>query len=243
MNPTDDSRQPPRDVELDQALARRPRHPAPAALRARIAERLPDAPPREPRPPEARRRPRTARLPAWLAPVASAFAAGVLVWGLTRPVAHLPREPEGAATEMVREAVNDHLRVTQSTHPLEVESGGIHQVKPWFTGRLDFAPRVDLESDPDFPLLGGGLGYFRDRKAAVFVFGHRLHKITLLVFPADQLPWRTEGLKALPPISVDEQTSRGFTVLLWREGELGYALVSDVSAADLERLAPRLTRR
>jgi anti-sigma factor RsiW len=75
----------------------------------------------------------------------------------------------------------------------------------------------------------------------VFVFGHRLHKLTLLVFPADQLPWRAEGLKPLGPIAVDEQSGRGFNVLLWRNGELGYALVSDVSAADLERLAPRLT--
>jgi hypothetical protein len=30
-------------------------------------------------------------------------------------------------------------------------------------------------------------------------------------------------------------------VLLWHTGELGYALISDVGAADLERLAPRLT--
>ncbi len=217
------------DRELDDVLARRPRHAAPAELRARIARmESPRAAPRR---------------PAWLAPLASAVAAGVLVWGLTRPVPRPPRETDGAPAEMVREAVNDHLRVVQSTRPPEVEAGGIHQVKPWFTGRLDFAPRVDLDADPDFPLLGGSLGYFHDRKAALFLFGHRLHKVTLLVFPADQLPWRTDGLKPLGPISVDEQTSRGFNVLLWREGELGYALVSDVSAADLEHLAPRLTHR
>jgi len=213
-------------------LARRPRHAAPAELRARIGQTVGQMAPRR----------HPSRAPAWLAPLASAAAAGVLVWGLTRPAPHPPREPENASAEMVREAVNDHLRVVQSTRPLEVEAGGIHQVKPWFTGRLDFAPRVDLDADPDFPLLGGGLGYFRDRKAAVFVFGHRLHKLTLLVFPADQLPWRTEGLKPLGPIMVDQQSARGFNVLLWRNGELGYALVSDVSAADLDQLAPRLTR-
>ena len=220
-----------RERALDEALARRPRQAAPAELRARLEARMHGG--------AGGRRP--ARRPSWLAPVASAIATGVLVWGLTRPVPRPSHQPEVATAEMVREAVNDHLRVVQSTHPLEVESGGIHQVKPWFTGRLDFAPRVDLEADPDFPLQGGGLGYFRDRKAAVFVFGHRLHKITLLVFSADQLPWRTEGLKTLGTIAVDEQTARGFNVLLWRNDELGYALVSDVSAADLERLAPRLT--
>ena len=36
-------------------------------------------------------------------------------------------------------------------------------------------------------------------------------------------------------------SARGFNVLLWRDGELGYALVSDVSAGDL--MLPRLEAR
>jgi anti-sigma factor RsiW len=151
-----------------------------------------------------------------------------------------PADTAGAHRDLVEEAVNDHLRVVESSHPVEIESGGIHQVKPWFTGRLDFAPRVEFSGDAEFPLVGGSVGYFRDRKAAVFLFRHRLHSITLLVFPADRLPWRSHGLRSLGPLAVDEQRSRGFNVLLWREGELGYALVSDVNLADLEQLAPRL---
>jgi anti-sigma factor RsiW len=68
---------------------------------------------------------------------------------------------------LVSEAVNDHLRVLSSQHPLDVESGGIHQVKPWFERRLDFAPVLAFEGDAEFPLRGGAVGYFRDRKAAV----------------------------------------------------------------------------
>ncbi len=221
MRPAD-----PTERELDEALARRPRTAAPDDLRRRI-EALASSPPPAP----ARRwwRP-------WLAPVASACAAGLLVWVALRPRA----DTAAFRADMVQEAVNDHLRLVDSLHPLEIESGGIHQVKPWFTGRLDFAPRVEFSGDAEFPLVGGSLGYFHDRKAAVFLFRHRLHSITLLVFPAERLPWRPAGLKPLGPIAVDEQTSRGFTTLLWREGELGYALVSDVNAADLERLAPRL---
>ena len=33
---------------------------------------------------------------------------------------------------------------------------------------------------------------------------------------------------------------RGFNVLLWRDGELGYALVSDVDAADLAALGAKI---
>ena len=35
-------------------------------------------------------------------------------------------------------------------------------------------------------------------------------------------------------------TSRGFNAILWREGELGYALVSDTDLPDLVKLVERL---
>jgi anti-sigma factor RsiW len=141
---------------------------------------------------------------------------------------------------MLAEAVNDHIRVVSSSHPIEIESGGIHQVKPWFTGRLEFAPRVAFSGDSDFPLIGGAVGYFRDRKAAVFIFKRYLHTITLLVFPPEGLSWPTDELTRLGRLTVAEETSRGFSVLLWQDGGLGYALVSDVSKGDLAMLASRV---
>jgi anti-sigma factor RsiW len=146
----------------------------------------------------------------------------------------------GDAAPLVGEAVTDHLRVLTSQNPLEIRSGGIHQVKPWFEGRLDFAPVVRFAGDDEFPLQGGSVGYFLDRKAAVFVFKRRLHVVTLLVFPAQGMPWPTRGLTALGDARAYAAASRGFNVLLWREGDQGYALVSDVDTPELTRLALRL---
>jgi anti-sigma factor RsiW len=147
------------------------------------------------------------------------------------------RAPDHA---LVVEAVNDHLRVLYSDHPLEVESGGIHRVKPWFAGRLDFAPVIDFAGDDDFPLQGGSVGYFIDRKAATFVFKRRLHEITLFIFRADGLHWPGMGLRPIGPARGIVETSRGFHVALWRQGDLGYALVSDVNEADLVALAAKI---
>jgi anti-sigma factor RsiW len=36
------------------------------------------------------------------------------------------------------------------------------------------------------------------------------------------------------------ETSRGFHVLMWRKGDLGYALVSDVDPKDLQMLAVKV---
>jgi anti-sigma factor RsiW len=141
----------------------------------------------------------------------------------------------GHGSAMVTEAVNDHVRLLQSERPLEVESGGIHQVIPWFSGKLDFAPGIHFPGDAEFPLQGGAVGYFLDRKAATLVFRGPKSTISLLVFKADGLPWRNgEHAKLF------RASSRGFNVLLWRDGELGYALVSSEDERTLMRLAEKL---
>jgi hypothetical protein len=137
---------------------------------------------------------------------------------------------------LVNEMVNDHLRVLYEAQPLEIASGGIHQVKPWFEGRLDFAPIVEFAGDDDFPLEGGSVAYVIDRKAAAFLFKRRLHQITLFVFRAEGLRWPTWGLRPIGAAQGTMTTDRGFHVALWRQGDLGYALVSDVNET---RVDPR----
>ena len=136
--------------------------------------------------------------------------------------------------------MNDHVRVLIAQQPLEVRSGGIHQVRPWFAGRLDFAPVVAFGGDEEFPLQGGAVGYFLDRKAAVLVYGHRLHTISLFVFRAEGLRWPRHGLTPVGAAHAYADTTRGFNALLWRRDDLGYVLVSDVEPAALRTLAARL---
>ena len=179
------------------------------------------------------------RLPQHGAPPALATAAVLLI---AVPVYYQQagRSQNVGSTSMITEAVTDHLRLLASQHPLDVESGDMHHVKPWYEGRLDFAPVVHFLGDQEFPLAGGAVGYFLDRKAAVFVFHRRLHTISLFVFPARGVPWPTRGLDSLGPVKAYRSDDRGFHVILWRKGEQGCALVSDVDPPELIRLAERL---
>jgi anti-sigma factor RsiW len=185
-----------------------------------------------------RRGARTWRAPAAAAALGLALAAGVALY-YERVVV-----PNAAAiAQLETEAVNDHLRILYAERPLEVESGGIHQVKPWFSGRLDFAPIVGFAGDADFPLQGGAVSWFLDRKAAAFVFKRRLHTITLFVFRSDGLSWPGSGLVPVGRVMAHPSRVRGFNLLVWRDGELGYALVSDVDAADVAALGARIEPR
>jgi anti-sigma factor RsiW len=209
----------PAERVLDELLRLAPRYAAPEALHRRL--RLLVAP----------RRAEPLR-PRWQAALAPALAAGVVLVAGGLLVGHTGREA-GDGGALAVEAVNDHLRVLARQQPPEIASGGSHRVKPWFEGKLDFAPDVVVPAGGDVRLVGGSLGYVFDRKAAVLEYAVRGHAVTLLVFRADGLRWPGAG----------ESARAGWNVVLWRAGDLGHALVSDLSAAELARLAEDLGGR
>jgi anti-sigma factor RsiW len=213
---------------LDELLEHRlRRYAAPTALKRRLGLLMgrPASPSRTPM--------------RWARIVAPAMAAGLALF----TVGVLVQRGSGRGVELASltsEAVNDHLRVLASHHPVDIESGGTHQVKPWFEGKLDFAPVVPALEGTDVQLRGGSVGYVFDRKAAVLVYGLRLHVVTLLVFRPEGLAWPDAGARQIGPVHGHETSTRGFNAVLWRQDGLGYALVSDVNAKELADLAARV---
>jgi anti-sigma factor RsiW len=202
---------------LDQLLEERlPQRPASLALKRRLAARLPSI--------EVPLKRARSRRWVLLALPLTACAALLLV---LRPRVDT-RDP------LVDEAINDHLRVVYRDQSVDVESGGPHRVKPWFTGRLDFAIPHVYGGDDEFTLVGGAVALFRDRKAALLVYKRQLHTISLFVFPSDGLVFPGDGRV---------RQERGFSVVLWRDGDLGYALASDLNGADLQTLSRRIAEQ
>lgn len=198
-----------------------PQHPAPLALKRRLHARLPAEAPRPP----ARR--------SWLAPMGAAVVAGAAVLAL------FLRAPSPPANPLVTEAVADHLRVVYRDRPVDIESGGPHRVKPWFTGRIDFALPSVFGGDDEFTLVGGSVGYYLDRQAAVLVYKTPQHRASLFVFRAEGLSFPKPD-HVLGRVAATVTRARGFSVIVWRDGELGYALVSDLNANELVRLGTRV---
>ena len=231
------------DRLLDRLLEERlPREEMPAELRRALAGIVGASPDERPAPEIAARsaprtRPRrvTSRAASGLGAIAAAavLVAGGALWERAA-LAH-----RGEVARLAEEAVGDHLRVLAAVHPHDLESSASHEVKPWFEGRLDFAPNVPHDVG-GLVLRGGSVGYFLDRKAAVMSYTLRRHVVTLLAFPAHGLPWSDVG--AGPDAIAAQVSVRGLHVFFWRHGDVAYALVADVSPGELSRVAHELAR-
>jgi anti-sigma factor RsiW len=97
-------------------------------------------------------------------------------------------------------------------------------VKPWFNGKIDFAPPVPELKGAGFPLIGGRLDYIDDHEVAAIVYGRRRHVINLFVWPASGDSLSNRSVRHLD----------GYSLIRWNSGGLEYGVVSDISATELD---------
>jgi anti-sigma factor RsiW len=133
------------------------------------------------------------------------------------------RPMSGDDSSLLAAVVDDHVRSLQPGHLADVISTDQHTVKPWFDGRIDFAPPVkDLKTD-GFPLLGGRLDYLGGRDVAALAYEHGKHTINLLIWPG-------RGSPAEPT----NAAHNGYQVIHWMANGMMLWAVSDVERDQLE---------
>ncbi|ACC70099.1 anti-sigma factor [Paraburkholderia phymatum] len=164
----------------------------------------------------------------WRGALALAFcalvAAGVAV------ALHRTGEP----LPLVDELVASHVRAQLSGHDIDVVSSDQHTVKPWFNGKLDYAPPVEDLAASGFALAGGRLDYVGHRRVAVLTYRHAKHVIDVYVFPEDD---RSAG-KPGPALVRD-----GYAVARWRDDGMMWWAVTDAAPESLTALQTALTTR
>jgi len=126
-----------------------------------------------------------------------------------------------------REILDDHLRSLTANHLTDVLSSNQHTVKPWFDGKLDFAPPVEDLAVQGFTLVGGRLDYLDNRPLAAVVYRRHEHVINLFVAPA------TNAADSGP----FGQVLGGYNLVGWKKSGMSFWAISSVSPAELGRFA------
>jgi len=198
-------------AEVSDLIRREGRFTPPPQLHAHIRERLrqfsDEAPTRT-------------RLPQWLTFAVPSLAFGfVLAWGLALVIGPI------SGKVVTDQLISAHVRSLMVDHLTDVSSSDQHTVKPWFNGKLDFAPPVEDFTRKGFPLIGGRLDYLDNQPVAALVYRHRQHIINLFIHSSHKKSGN----------SVRIISQRGYHVLSWNRAGLGYWAISDLNLKDIKK--------
>lgn len=138
----------------------------------------------------------------------------------TWAVVHQPDGPPVAG----RDAVAAHMRSLLADSPIQVVSSDSHTVRPWFAGKVEFAPPVKDLTAEGFPLIGGRLDFVDGHRVAALVYRHGPHTVSVFVWP--------DGADAAAKAS----RVSGLNLLTWTRDGMVWWAVSDLNPDELREL-------
>jgi anti-sigma factor RsiW len=150
----------------------------------------------------------------WLAMAASLLLVASVIWNIV-----LFRSRVDERQILAANVLSAHVRSLEGTHLLDVPSSDQHNVKPWFNGKLDFAP--DVKEVDGFPLLGGRMEYLDGHPAAALIYGRRDHRINVFTWPS------------AAQTSAVSETVNGYHLKSWHRNGMEFWAVSDLNDAEL----------
>ena len=164
--------------------------------------------------------------PSWLRQA----AALLLVCVVTAAATALLVSRSTSVATLERDVAAAHVRSLLQESPTQIASSDEHGIKPWFAGRLDFAPTVKDLTAEGFPLAGARLDYIGERRVAALVYRRRLHVVNVFLWPS------ADGADTVPR----ELVHRGYNVITWIKSGITFWAISDLNMDELRQLQSQL---
>jgi anti-sigma factor RsiW len=208
---------------LAEQMARLGREPAPPGLAERIRITLAEERGADDRSGNVIRFASSKRWRGFVQQFASLAAVCLLSVFGTWAVMHQPN----SVSETEHDVVAAHVRSMLQNSTIQVVSSDSHTVRPWFNGKVEFAPPVKDLTAEGFPLYGGRLDYVDGHRVATLVYHHGPHTISVFVWPEDP-----PSSSAHPLLTQMD----GLNVLSWTKDGMVWWAVSDMEMSEMKEL-------
>jgi anti-sigma factor (TIGR02949 family) len=177
----------------------------------------------------------------WTTPPALCATTAILVLALALPLYHrwaVP--PADPAARVVGEAARDYRRLLLNYPPHGTNPAEPMQIQQWFQQTLNFSPAIQFWGNQEIRLLRGYPTYIMERRAACLIFKMGEAISTLYVFPGADIAIPPRNRRQINGYAPYQATARDQHVLLWRQGELAFLIVSPLTAPELDQLFLRI---
>jgi anti-sigma factor RsiW len=142
---------------------------------------------------------------------------------------------------VVREMVDSQIRAQlmhASYDQVAVNTGAIRR---WFDGQVEFAPPLPPILNENYQFQGVRLNYFLDRRVAEIAYRSQHHVLAFLMFARKNL-----SLAMMSSVRMGDRTFyvhryKGYSTVLWEDGEIFCSLVSDLQLSEILRVAREAT--
>ena len=137
---------------------------------------------------------------------------------------------------VVQEMVDSHIRTRLMAAPYTQIPASPEAIRAWFRDKIEFAvPMLNLPPER-YALLGVRLNYFLNRRVAELAYTTDTHVLSLFMLTEPGLSLQVAPTVQVGPRMVSVHRQKGYTVVLWQEGDLVCGLVSDLHATALVSL-------
>lgn len=141
----------------------------------------------------------------------------------------------GGENPLIIEPVNDFITFKASERPLDMAASDPVKLKRWFNGKVDFRLPLDQAETEGFRLIGSRLCYFLNRRLSALMYERSGARVSLYVMLGEGLEIPKGIWEASAGRSISSFQVKGYSNLIWQDGDLVYALVSDQPKGDMLR--------
>jgi anti-sigma factor RsiW len=162
-------------------------------------------------------------------------AAAALVLALLLP----SKAPEGEPLSgVVEDVVNRHVRQL----PMEIKGTDPREASTWFRGKVDFPVRAPSLNLKEATFQGARLSNVRSHQAAHMTYSVNGHPVTLMIFNPQVTTFSGGRHVTVDGKEVILGRRKGYNVAIFMQGDMAYALSSDLSQKRLLKLVPDFSR-